>query len=93
MLLESPLPSSPRPVFLLPEPIVVSGELERGCALEWEGDRGVVLKAWGPERLRGEWWDSPFERDYYVVDLEDGERLWIYRDGLAGTLLLHGIFD
>jgi protein ImuB len=87
-----PLPSQ-RPVFLLPEPLAVSGQLEPGCTLEWRGDRGVVRRAWGPERLRSEWWSAPFERDYYVVDLEDGERLWMYRDGIDGTLHLHGIFD
>ena len=86
-------PPSPRPLFLLPEPLAVSGSLETGGRLEWENDRGVVLRAWGPERLRGEWWASPFERDYYVVDLEDGERIWVYRDGVDGELHLHGIFD
>ena len=91
--LEIEEPPSPRPLFLLPEPLAVAGALEPGSALEWEGDRGVVLRAWGPERLRGEWWSEPFARDYYVVDLEDGERVWIFRDGLDGSLHLHGIFD
>jgi protein ImuB len=47
----------------------------------------------GPERLGGEWWNVPFERDYWRVRLEGLGDCWIYRDGRDGRLWLHGFFD
>lgn len=39
----------------------------------------------GPERIFGEWWtrSSEFDavRDYFVIEDESGERLWIFRSG------------
>ncbi|MFH0903469.1 MAG: DNA polymerase Y family protein [Pseudomonadota bacterium] len=48
----------------------------------------------GPTRLEGEWWtDSPFRRDYYEIETEDGARYWLYRDRSDGKFYLHGVFD
>jgi protein ImuB len=51
----------------------------------------------GPEKLRGEWWLGGFEREYFHVDTENGETLWVFTaavkdDGPRG-LWLHGVFD
>ena len=79
---------------LCPAPLPLEGALRRGAALRWEGGGGTVQAVWGPERLRGHWWGSePFERDYHVVDLREGARVWVYRDRLAQGLYLQGIFD
>jgi hypothetical protein len=88
-----PEPSSPRPVFLLTPPRPLQGELTPGSRLRWEQGRGILRFCWGPERLRGQWWDQPFDRDYFVVDLHDGSRLWIYRDRTSKELFLQGVFD
>jgi protein ImuB len=85
----------PRPTRLLamPEPVVAEGEGGRLTALHVGGRTRSVLALDGPERLRGEWWSSPFDRDYYRVRLESLGDCWVYRDGRDGRLYLHGFFD
>lgn len=84
-----------RPTRLLatPEPVVAEGEGGRLTALRVDGHARSVLALDGPERLRGEWWASPFDRDYYRVRLEQLGDCWMYRDGRDGRLYLHGFFD
>jgi protein ImuB len=85
----------PRPTRLLAEPasIVAEGEGGRLTALRVGGRARAVLSWEGPERLRGEWWSAPFDRDYYRVRLDGVGDCWIYRDGADGRLWLHGFFD
>ena len=85
----------PRPTRLLatPEAVVAEGEGGRVTALRVGGRARSVLALDGPERLRGEWWSSPFDRDYYRVRLESLGECWVYRDGRDGRLYLHGFFD
>ncbi|MCM2322655.1 MAG: hypothetical protein NDJ90_05290, partial [Oligoflexia bacterium] len=91
-------PAPPRPTRLLgvPERIVARGELLQQPAV---GKSWRVLAWEGPERLSGEWWREPFDRDYYRVATESGERLWVFRDrrdrrgASGGALYLHGYFD
>lgn len=86
-------PPSPRPIFVLPAPLSIHGELHDGATLRWQDGGGVVRAVWGPERLRGHWWSTPFDRDYHVVDLHDGARIWLFRDRKNQELYLQGIFD
>ncbi|MBC9030796.1 DNA polymerase Y family protein [Sphingomonas sp. JC676] len=69
----------------------------------WRGKPYRVVAGDGPERIHGEWWRSDHEhwavRDYFRVEVEGGERFWIFRrgDGVApetGDLswYLHGVF-
>jgi protein ImuB len=91
----APPDGPPRPTRLLaaPVPVVAEGEGGRLTALRL-GDRArAVLAMDGPERLRGEWWASPFDRDYYRVRLDGLGDCWVYRDGRDGRLYLHGFFD
>jgi protein ImuB len=87
--------AAPRPTRLLSAPvrIVAEGEGGRVTALRVEGCARTVLAIDGPERLRGEWWAGPFERDYYRVRLDGVGDCWVYRDGRDGRLYLHGFFD
>ena len=89
-----PEPSG-RPTRLLdpPRPAVALGEGGRLTALRVDGTLRAVLALTGPERLAGEWWNEPFDRDYYRVRLEGLGEAWIYRDGRDGRLWLHGLFD
>ena len=97
----------PRPVRLLarPDPIEVIALLpdHPPVAITWRGKRRRVRRADGPERIFGEWWtrSSEFDavRDYFVIEDDDGERLWIFRSGDGVDLatgshkwFLHGIF-
>lgn len=69
----------------------------------WRGTRHRVRAADGPERVFGEWWRRPVEqaaiRDYFRVEVDNGERYWIYRAGNGEDMgtgsqrwYLHGIF-
>ena len=86
---------SVRPTRLLqpPRPVVAEGEGGRLTALRVDGRAHGVLALAGPERLAGEWWSDPFDRDYYRVRVEEMGELWIFRDGRDGRLYLHGFFD
>ena len=97
----------PRPARLLanPEPVETMAVLpdQPPVVLTWRGRRRRVVRADGPERVFGEWWLRPREmqavRDYFVIEDEHGERLWVFRagDGVDADTgshrwFLHGIF-
>lgn len=54
-------------------------------SIVWRGKRRKVKRADGPERIFGEWWQRDAEmeavRDYFVIEDEFGERLWVFRSG------------
>jgi protein ImuB len=84
-----------RPTRLLtePRPLVATGEGGRVSAVRLGAEVHAVFSFEGPERLRGEWWGAPFDRDYYRARVEELGDCWIYRDGADGRLHLHGFFD
>lgn len=97
----------PRPPRLLerPEPVDAMALLPDHPPrwFRWRGIRRRVVRADGPERIRGEWWKRDAERetvrDYFRVEDETGARFWIFRAGDgerpesgSQTWFLHGIF-
>ncbi|WP_367575675.1 DNA polymerase Y family protein [Pelagibius sp.] len=89
-----------RPLRLLarPEPVEVLSLLpdHPPAQFRWRRVLHQVVRAEGPERLLGEWWqidpalgDAP-PRDYFRVEDQDGRRYWLYRS--AGSWFLHGLF-
>lgn len=69
----------------------------------WRGKPYGVVAGDGPERIHGEWWRTSREmwavRDYFRVEVEGGERFWLFRrgDGVepgTGDLswYIHGLF-
>ncbi|MFN8683606.1 DNA polymerase Y family protein [Paracoccus sp. P2] len=97
----------PRPARLLPhpEPIETMALLPDHPPnwIRWRGVRRLVRRADGPERIFGEWWKRDTElaavRDYFRIEDEAGERLWIFRagdgeDAATGShrWFLHGVF-
>ena len=73
-------------------------------AFTWRDRRFHVVCADGPERVRGEWWVTDREkgkvRDYFILEVEGGERFWVFRTGDGqhedtGALIwyMHGKFD
>ncbi|GMV39617.1 MAG: hypothetical protein AMXMBFR64_13330 [Myxococcales bacterium] len=86
-----PPASLPLALLPVPEPIVWDSRGGRGLVrgARWQAVEAVL----GPERLAGEWWGAPFDRDYWVVRLGDGARWWIFRDRQSGEWRLHGVFE
>jgi protein ImuB len=77
-----------RPLRLLERP----EEIEAGLPwapdgppkyFRWRQCRHDVARAEGPERIALEWWRKEgLTRDYFRVETKDGQRFWLYRDGL-----------
>ncbi|AZL61002.1 DNA polymerase Y family protein [Tabrizicola piscis] len=83
-----PAAPGPRPLLLMrPEPVDVSGPMEGRSdpppRFRWRRREYAVRMAVGPERLQPEWWleDPDWRsgaRDYWRIEAEDGERLWLF---------------
>lgn len=92
------LPRPLRPLRLLarPDPVEAVAPLPDGPPLLFRhrGHLHRLRRSEGPERLSGEWWrdESPPDRDYYVVEDEEGRRFWLCRQGVPGRWFLHGVF-
>ena len=100
------LARQPRPLrlFSQPRPVTAMAEIPDGPPLRISHKRQVakVLKAHGPERILGEWWqlDQPpmRPRDYFQAIDETGRHLWLFREGQFGEAepprwYVHGQFD
>ena len=81
----------PRPPLLLetPEPITVMAEIPEGPPAQFTWRRCIhrITRAEGPERIAPEWWREigaaeTCIRDYYRVEDLEGQRYWLFRDGL-----------
>lgn len=95
----------PRPLRLLdrPEEVEVMSAVPDGppASFRWRRVQRRILRAEGPERLAPEWWvdgeDAP-PRDYFRIEDTDGQRFWLYRQGLyerrtvTPTWFLQGFF-
>lgn len=96
-----PTPDRPRPVLLwAPEPVQAPDTPNPPDTFRWRGRDFAATGARGPERIAPEWWlDDPAwrsgPRDYWQVDTDRGERLWLYY-AHGGTMsagwFCHGAF-
>ncbi len=92
LLLADPLPNRPdreRPIRLLtpPEEIRVLYAVPEGPPVQftWRRQTYRIMRHAGPERISPEWWhDRPGSRlrDYFKIEVETGQRFWIFREGL-----------
>ena len=53
-------------------------------------EHGRVDKSEGPYIVSGGWWHREVHREYYVVETNRGELLWIYRDRKRNKYFLEG---
>ncbi len=85
-----------RPLRLLdrPEEVEVMSAVPDGppASFRWRRVQRRILRAEGPERLAPEWWvdgeDAP-PRDYFRIEDTEGQRFWLYRQGLYERRTVH----
>ena len=79
-----PPPPRPRPLVIFrPEPVKAPEDPMVPARFRWRRRDLVTASATGPERIAPEWWlDEPEwrsgTRDYWRVETQTGERLWLY---------------
>lgn len=79
-----PAPPAPRPLIMFrPEPVDAPGTRDLPARFRWRRRDFTVRMAAGPERLQPEWWfeDPDWRggtRDYWRIETEGGERLWLF---------------
>lgn len=82
--------------LLLPAGIMVWSVVPDGPPqrVRWREQLRAVVRWWGPERIEAGWWRGrQCRREYYRVELETGEWLWIFRRRPEGDWVLQGVFD
>lgn len=88
-------------VMFRPEPVnAPEGEPTPPARFRWRRREMVTRVAVGPERIMPEWWlDDPDwrtgPRDYWRIETEGGERLWLYYahgGDISGGWFAQGIF-
>ncbi len=93
-----------RPIRLLPqpEPIETIASVPDGPPLRFRWRRVLheIAAIEGPERIALEWWKNETEltRDYFRAEDIEGQRFWLFREGLYETeslaprWFMHGLF-
>ncbi|WNO09789.1 DNA polymerase Y family protein [Teredinibacter sp. KSP-S5-2] len=76
-----------KPDWLFGSPYKIS---HRHQTLYWQGEIELLQ---GPERIQGQWWDTPIARDYFIAKRSDNVRLWIFKDLHSQNWFVHGFFS
>lgn len=87
-----------RPLRLLtqPQPLQVLATIPDGppYRMWWGNQQQSVTCISGPERIETGWWrHGDIQRDYYRVEAEGGQQLWIFRCLSSGGWFLHGAYE
>ncbi|MBV1906813.1 MAG: DNA polymerase Y family protein [Pseudomonadales bacterium] len=78
--------TNPRPAWLLNKPIPLQSKQHQ---LYWHGKLEIIKN---PERIEGNWWQTPIQRDYFIARREDGTYYWVFQDRLTHHWFLQGLF-
>ena len=54
---------------------------------------GKIQTFSGPYRYSHSWWDNRLERDYFYLETQTDDLLWVYHDNLTKRWYLHGLLD
>jgi protein ImuB len=87
--------SRPLRLFRRPFPVVVWSIVPNGPPIRLRGPHGdqEIVYCDGPERIETGWWrEGPLRRDYFRVDTERGQRLWLFQSRDEGSWFVHGTF-
>ena len=79
----------PLRLFDPPEEVVVLYAVPEGppARFSWRRVAFLMTRFEGPERIAPEWWrdrSGTRLRDYYKVEVTDGRRFWLFREGIVG---------
>ncbi|MES2790919.1 MAG: DNA polymerase Y family protein [Planctomycetota bacterium] len=88
--------SRPSRLLASPEPLQVIAAVPDGPPhrLWWKDRQLQITRVWGPERIETGWWrDHDIQRDYYRVETEHGQQLWIFRCLISGQWFWQGAFE
>ena len=85
---EAKLARAKRPSWLFPMPSPIKRDPQQ--QLNWMGPLELLQ---GPERIEGNWWETPTARDYFIARRDDNTRLWIFRDLYQRQWFVHGVFS
>ena len=97
-----PRPQRPRPLYLFrPELITPQDTAQPPRKFRWRRRDHIRTSVRGPERIAPEWWlDDPAWRsgirDYWQIDTDAGQRLWLFEarsDEMPGGWFIHGSFS
>lgn len=84
---EVPLPTQPRPAWLLEKPLKLATRDDRPVY------RRPLKTLTRTERIEAGWWDGEgVARDYYVAADDRGHMFWLYRERIGGQWYLQGLF-
>ncbi len=84
---DSELPSQPRPLWLLDQPLRLMMRDQRPIY------RRPLKMLTRTERIEAGWWDgNPVARDYYIAADDRGHMFWVYRERVNGEWYLQGLF-
>lgn len=94
------VPERPFRIFCPPQPIDVVATIPDAppSLFRWRKLTHKIRLAEGPERICAEWWkSSSTTRDYYRLEDENGQRFWVFRQGLYHETtkpkwFIHGLF-
>ncbi len=96
------LPHRPLRLLPRPEPIETIASVPDGPPLRFRWRRVLheIAAIEGPERIAPEWWKNEvaLTRDYFRAEDFEGQRFWLFREGLYETEILaprwfmHGLF-
>ncbi|MHB8885415.1 MAG: Y-family DNA polymerase [Methylovirgula sp.] len=97
-----PLPHRPLRLLPRPEPIETIAGVPDGPPLRFRWRRVLheIAAIEGPERIAPEWWKNELAltRDYFRAEDREGQRFWLFREGLYETEIvaprwfMHGLF-
>jgi protein ImuB len=87
-----------RPLHVLdpPQPVEMIGVALDGppAMFSYRRRQYRISRFWGPERIETGWWRGPSaRRDYYRVETDSGNRLWLFRCLQDKRWFLHGMFE
>lgn len=86
----------PTALFSIPEPVEVVALTPDGPVhrVHWRGADHPIIRCKGPERMSHEWWrdTTSTTRDYFAVQTDTGQWLWLCRSIEQGRWYLHGVW-